>query len=96
MLVGYDFHIEKGCKPGILFCLIGVEVSQINPIPLESINRNIPAVNYLKYIHAFSDGGYARVFEAIYDCLEASDNKPAYALDIQIYDGRFNGPNNPT
>jgi len=54
-----------------------------------------PTGNYLKYTHKFSKGGYAQAFESLYDWLDDSDYEPAYAFDVQCYDERFNGPDDP-
>lgn len=92
---GYELHIEEDRSPRKHFLLIGVEVEKVEHEPIEIFTKVLPAGNYLRYTHQFSEGGYAQAFEALYDWLEDSNYKPAHAFDIQVYDARFNGPDDP-
>ena len=93
--VGYELHIEENHSPRMHFCLIGVEVEKVTHEPIEIFAKVLPAGKYLQYTHQFSEGGYAQAFETLYDWLEDSEYQPAYAFDIQVYDERFNGPEDP-
>ena len=92
---GYELHIEEDRSPRKHFILIGVEVDRVEHEPLEIFTKVLPMGKYLRYIHKFSEGGYAQAFESLYDWLEDSEYEPAYAFDIQCYDERFNGPDDP-
>ena len=92
---GYELHIEEDRSPRKHFILIGVEVEKVEHEPLEIFTKVLPAGKYLRYTHQFSDGSYAQAFESLYDWLEDSDYKPAYAFDVQCYDERFNGSDDP-
>jgi AraC family transcriptional regulator len=92
---GYELHIEEDRSPRKHFILIGVEVDKVEHEPLEIFTKVLPAGKYLKYTHKFSEGGYAQAFESLYDWLEDSEYGPAYAFDVQCYDERFNGPDDP-
>lgn len=92
---GYELHIEEDRSPRKHFALIGVEVEKVEHEPIEIFTKVLPAGKYLQYTHQFSDGSYAQAFEALYDWLEDSNYKPAHAFDIQVYDARFNGPEDP-
>lgn len=92
---GYELHIEEDRSPRKHFILIGVEVEKVEHEPLEIFCKVLPAGKYLLYTHKFSNGGYAQAFESLYNWLEDSDYKPAYAFDVQCYDERFNGTDDP-
>lgn len=92
---GYELHIEEDRSPRKHFILIGVEVDKVEHEPIEIFTKVLPAGKYLQYTHKFSDGGYAQAFEALYDWLEDSDYEPAHAFDVQVYDARFKGPDDP-
>lgn len=77
------------------FCLIGFEVEKIEGVPTELFVKVVPPCRYAVFTHQFSDGGFGDVFEAVYGWLNKSDYVPAYAFDIQCYDERFKGPDNP-
>ncbi len=93
--IGYELHIEEDRSPKMHFCLIGVEVSQVASTPIETFYKAIPQGTYVLYEHHFNEGGYSQAFKAVYDWLENSDYEPAYAFDIQCYDARFKGPDDP-
>lgn len=93
--VNYELHIEEERAKKMHFCLIGVEVSQIAALPIEVFYKVIPAGKYALYTHHFKDGGYGQALKAMYDWLAASEYKSAHAFDIQCYDARFKGPDDP-
>ena len=92
---GYELHIEEERSPTMHFCLIGVEVSEVDALPIDVFYKVIPAGKYALYTHHFSDGGYGQAFKTVYDWLEVSEYQSAHAFDIQVYDDRFNGPDDP-
>ena len=93
--VNYELHIEEDRTLRMHFCLIGVEVSQADTLPIEVFYKIVPAGKYALYTHHFKDGSYGQAFKAVYDWLAASHYEPAHAFDIQCYDARFKGPEDP-
>ena len=92
---GYELHIEEERSPKIHFCLIGVEVRDVEELPIEIFYKVVPAGKYAVYTPQFSDGGYGQAFKVVYDWLEESAYQSAYAFDIQVYDDRFKGSDDP-
>lgn len=91
----YEVHVEEERKPKMHFCLIGVEVDRVNVLPLEFFHKVIPSGPYAVFTHHFKDGGYGEAFKAAYDWLKTSAYDSAYAFDIQCYDSRFKGTEDP-
>lgn len=91
----YELHIQEEALPSMHFCLVGVEVQKFEDVPIELFAKVIPACTYAVFTHHFSDGDYGYAFKAVYAWIENSDHTPAYPFDIQCYDGRFKGSNDP-
>ena len=91
----YELHIQEETLPSMHFCLVGVEVQEIEDVPIELFAKVIPCCRYAVFTHHFSDGDFGYAFKAVYDWLKKSDYAPAYPFDIQCYDERFKGPDNP-
>ena len=92
---GYEIHIEEETAPPMHFCLVGVEVSKIEDLPVELFAKVVPACAYAVFTHQFKDGGFGDAFKVVYEWIEKSDFTPAYQFDIQCYDARFKGPEDP-
>ena len=92
---GYELHIEEARKPSMHFCLVGIEVTQVEDLPLEFFCKAIPPCKYAHFTHHFRDGDYGEAFEAAYGWLKASDYTAAYAFDIQAYGEQFKGSEDP-
>ena len=92
---GYEIHIQEKTDPPMHFCLAGVEVQRIGHLPTELLVKVIPACEYAIFTHHFREGGYGYAFKAVYDWLETSEYASAYQFDIQCYDSRFNGSDDP-
>jgi len=92
---GYEIHIEEQTTPPMHFCLVGVEVGKIEDLPIELFAKVVPACEYAVFTHHFKDGGFGHAFKAVYDWLENSEYAPAHQFDIQCYDSRFKGPDDP-
>ena len=93
--VGYELHIEEDKQPRLHLCLVGFEVSQIDDVPMEYLIKVIPPCKYARFTHTFREGDYGDAFVAAYQWIENSEYKPAHAYDIQVYDERFKGPDDP-
>ena len=64
-------------------------------MPTELFAKVIPSCRYAVFTHHFKDGGFRDAFKTVYKWIEESDYVPAYAFDIQCYDERFKGPEDP-
>ena len=93
--VGFELHIEEERSQRMHFCLIGVAVDEVDVLPLEFFHKVVPGGLYAVFTHSFRDGGYGAAFKAAYDWLKSSAYESAYAFDIQRYDARFTGPDDP-
>jgi AraC family transcriptional regulator len=91
----YELHIQEETQPPMHFCLIGVQVQKIEDIPIELFAKVVPACQYAVFTHSFKAGGFGHAFELVSDWLENSGYTAAYPFDIQCYDARFKGPDNP-
>ena len=47
---------------------------------------------YVRFSHLLKDDGYGDVFKKVYSWIAESEFEPAHPFDIQVYDERFNGP----
>ena len=85
---GYELHIRTTAEPCMHFCLTGVQVSELGPIPEEMFAKVLPPCTYAVFTHRVVEG-YAKVYESINAWLESSDYAEAHAYDFQLYDSRF-------
>ncbi len=91
----YELHFEDDSAPKRHLCFIGVEVTAIVDLPLELFVKVVPGYTYAVFIHCFSDGGYQEAYRQIDQWLSSSQYQAAASFDIQCYDKRFKGPDNP-
>ena len=75
--------------------MVGVKVSKIEVLPEIMFAKILPACEYAVFTHRFGDGGYAEANEPIDNWLESGAYQRAYAFDLQVYDARFKGPEDP-
>ncbi len=92
---GYEIHIEEETTPPMHFCLVGVAVRRIEDLPVELFAKVVPACEYTVFTHHFRDGGFGDACKAVHEWVANSDYTPAYGFDIQCYDSRFKGPEDP-
>lgn len=92
---GYEVHIQEETNPAMHFCLVGVEVSKIEGLPIEMFVKVLPACDYAVFTHQFKDGSYGVAFKKAYDWVANSQYVSAYPYDIQCYDSRFKSPDDP-
>ncbi len=92
---GYELHIQIDADPKRHFTLVGVQVEQLKPLPLEIFAKSVPGGTYAQFRYTFKDGGFGEAFRQVYAWFEESDYAPAYPFDIQVYDARFKGPSDP-
>ena len=93
--IGYELHIHIDEEPSRHISLIGVEVTILETMPLEMVAMVVPGGTYARFTHLFKNGGYGDAFKTAYAWIENSDYEPANPFDIQVYDERFNGPDDP-
>jgi len=91
----YEVHIQEENSPAMHFGLIGMEVEEIEELPIELFAKVLPAATYAQFTHRLGDGGFGSAFQAVYEWVEASPYAPAYQYDVQVYDERFKGPEDP-
>jgi AraC family transcriptional regulator len=95
--VGYELHAyPKGFSPGNPYhIMVGVEVSKVEVLPEIMFVKFLPVCEYAVFTHRLRDGGYAGVNEPIDYWLETGPYERAYDFDLQVYDARFKGPEDP-
>ena len=91
----YEIHIEEDVSPTMHFCFVACQVSAIEELDAELFAKTLPTCHYAVFTHCFRDGDYLVAFEAVYDWLERSAYAPAHLFDVQVYDERFLGADNP-
>lgn len=92
--IGYEVHIELS-EPKRHYCMVGVEVSAVTEIPAGMSVGVLPAGKYAVFTHRLADGGLVEVYEAMEKWLKDSGHIEARPLEIQCFDSRFRGPNDP-
>ena len=92
---GYEMHIDIENDEKIHYCICGVQIDEIEDIPLGMFVTEVPAGTYAVFTHCFKDGYYAKVFEYVNNWIKNSKYDFAFPFDIQVYDKRFKGPDNP-
>jgi predicted transcriptional regulator YdeE len=79
--VGYELHAySKHSSPGDHYHMF-VKI--------------LPACEYAVFTHRLADEGYEGANEPINNWLETGPYERAYYFDMQVYDARFKGPENP-
>lgn len=91
----YEVHIQEETSPTLHFGLMGMEVERIEDLPVELFVKVLPAAAYAQFTHRLADGDFGSAFQAVYDWIESSDYAPAHRYDVQVYDERFKGPEDP-
>jgi AraC family transcriptional regulator len=95
--VGNELHAySKDFSPGDPYPIfVGVEVSKIEALPEIMFVKILPGCEYAVFTHRLTDGGYAGLNETIEKWLETGPYERAYNFDLQVYDARFKGPEDP-
>jgi AraC family transcriptional regulator len=91
---GYELHVQTTTEPGMHFCLVGVQVSELGSIPLDMFAKVLPSCTYAVFTHRVVDG-YARLNERVSAWLESSEYEEAHSYDFQLYDSRFTSMDDP-
>jgi len=92
---GYEFHGHIEDPKPRHFTLIGAEVDRVSALPIEMFAKLIPSGTYARFTHQFKEGGFGEAFKKVYGWVEESEYNLAYPFDIQVYDNRFKGPEDP-
>ena len=93
--MGYELHTEKEQDPKMHFTIVGIEVDDLSPLPLEMFAKLVPGGTYAQFTHHFKDSGFGEAFKQAYTWIEDSDYEPAHPFDIQVYDERYRGLSDP-
>jgi AraC family transcriptional regulator len=91
----YELHVEDGGSPPMHVCLVGAEVDRLAARPDVLVAKIVPAGRFAVFTHRMGDGSFRQAFERVYAWLETSDYAPAGRFDLQRYDERFLGPEEP-
>lgn len=93
--IGYELHIEDVSEPKRHYCMTGVQVSAIEEVPVGMFFKVLPAGHYAVFTHRLADGGFGGIYETMETWLKSSGYVEACPLEIQRFDARFRGPNDP-
>jgi len=94
--VSYEVHIDVddlGQRHHL--CFAGVEVKEIKEIPLSCFVKVLPSSKYAVFTHRFAEGGFTKAFEKVYRWIDTSEYTQSYPFDVQYYDHRFKGSDDP-
>ncbi|MTI49865.1 GyrI-like domain-containing protein [Sporosalibacterium faouarense] len=92
----YEIHIGDNSEPKRHYCIVGVETKEgEGETPIEMITKIMPSCKYAVFTHQLKNGGYGGIYDHINNWIENSKYEEAYSFEIQVYDERFKGPNNP-
>lgn len=93
----YEYHgYTEGWEPGKPFyCMAAMNVSKAEVVPDTMFVKQVPAAKYAVYTHRFSLGGFDVACKTISKWFEESHYTIVGAFDIQRYDERFKGIDNP-
>lgn len=94
--VGYELHVQTEAEPTMHVCLVGVAVEREPALPIEAFAKLVPGGQYAVFTQRIADGSFAGAFERVYAWLADSPYVAAQPFDLQRYDERFLGPNDPS
>lgn len=93
--VAYELHVQTKVQPQLHYCLVGMPVAASEVAVPEVFTKAVPGGRFAVFTHKLADGSFWEAFARVYDWLAASDLEPAQPYDLQRYDERFAGPDNP-
>ena len=93
----YELHeYPPGYRCGDRFWLhIGLEVTHLEPLPPPMAAKLLPPQRYAVFTHRLADGGFEGANQPIADWFATATYEPAADYDLQVYDERFHGPDDP-
>jgi AraC family transcriptional regulator len=74
---------------------VGVEVTDVQDLPDFMFAKVVPPCTYAVFTHRLADGGYEGANAPIDAWMSAGEYERAHDFDLQVYDHRFKGPDNP-
>jgi predicted transcriptional regulator YdeE len=95
--ITYEFHsYPQGWEPlKYFYCMVAINVTRPEDVPDNMFVKTLPAAKYALYTHSFALGGFDVSCRAISQWLETSEYKHSTSYDLQRYDARFKGLDNP-
>ena len=76
--------------------MVGVEVLHFKSIPIEMFTKALPECTYAIFTHKLANSGWEGSNERIDKWLDESEKYTrALPIDIQYFDNRFKGPDDP-
>lgn len=91
----YEIHLKDSSTPEQHYCMVGKEVKEIENLPLSMFVKVLPASKYAIFTHQFKDGGFGEAYRLINEWMDESDYTEAASFEIQSYDRRFKGIDDP-
>ncbi len=95
--VWYEYHAYgDGWEPANPFyCMAAVEVTQAEDVPDNMFVKQVPAARYVVYSHRFESGGFDAACKTITEWLETGPYEQVRDFDLQLYDSRMKGMEDP-
>lgn len=92
---GYEYHLQIDDPTSRHLTLIGAAVEKVEILPPEMLAKILPGGTYARFTHHFKEGGFGEAFKQVYGWIDESAYQFAHPFDIQVYDERFIGHENP-
>ncbi len=93
--VAYELHVQTEQQPQVHYCFVGMPVAAPDVESAELFTKAVPGGRFAVFTHNLADGSFEVAFQRVYEWLAASEFEPARPYDLQRYDERFVGPDNP-
>lgn len=78
---------------GSLFFFLGIQVKQIQEIPIQFTAKILPRQNYLKFLHTGRSNTVGKTYEYIYEkWLPETEYSLPHLFNFEFYGDRFKGP----
>lgn len=90
----YEIHLDD-LSADRHYCVAGVEVERLEDLPLEVFVKLIPAGKYAIFTHEFKEGGFETAYRLMNEWMILNQYTQAFPLEIQRFDERFLGMENP-
>ena len=91
----FEIHVQEPGEPPLHVCLVGFEVNAIGPMASELFAKVVPAGRFAVFTWRLADGGFDEAFRSAYAWLKGAGIETAHHFDLQCYDARFKGPDDP-
>ena len=86
--IWYELHIGTELGNGIYCVMAGVEVKEVDDLPLEVSLKAVPAGKFAHFSHCMKDGSYGAAFKEIENWLH-KNSVSCKDFSLQVYDKNF-------